>query len=604
MSLRSILLLSVTLVLVPSSGLTAAATAPSVGPHGLLVVPLAVDAVRRPLPVDARVLIYNPDPAGGRITLTGLSVYGGGVSLVERRLAVVLEGDARFGELAAIVERLPPEIAGHHAQRQFAPEAAPQWSPHEVPERLTEIESRLSELRALLATEDESAWIEVPVRLPLDRLAAGAGAGETELRFEVTYRAGDGKGRRAVATHAIRRLPEWPELPAELDRDLGALTLHAGDLHVHSCHGEALNACAPSDDCAAESLQLFGSFTYAELESQYRALGLDWFTATDHSYCINDDAEYAAIAAEVAELTTSEFIAYPDTELSSDEEGPQSGIDLGDLLCLGLTEANHMGAHGIRSRKPGGNDDLLGFCDGLFSDVLDEFTDNIAAIRAEGGYAVANHPSAESWGWNSFEATGGIESGGLQGVEIWTGRTQSGQDGHVGQWVDWLLAGRILYAYSGSDTHDAAFDFGANHVILTEPFTPQNLKAATMGGRLFLSNGPLLALAARVDGEIALMGDIVPVTASGGPVELRAYYSFGETPTTITLFRGAVGDAAELSLCTSAPLTDSGFFACSDTLVDGARSYYRAYAEDGAAERTAYTNPVFFEPIVEGSTLE
>ncbi len=70
----------------------------------------------------------------------------------------------------------------------------------------------------------------------------------------------------------------------------------------------------------------------------------------------------------------------------------------------------------------------------------------------------------------------------MHGVEIWNGGLQTGQGGNVGLWVDWLLAGRLLYAYGGSDTHDAAFDFGANHVIVDGALTDDNLEAALKAG--------------------------------------------------------------------------------------------------------------------------
>ena len=80
-------------------------------------------------------------------------------------------------------------------------------------------------------------------------------------------------------------------MPSALASERAGYSVHAGDLHVHSCHGEALDACAPSSDCTAESFQTSGSFSYAELRTMYEALGIDWFTATDHSYCINSETE-------------------------------------------------------------------------------------------------------------------------------------------------------------------------------------------------------------------------------------------------------------------------------------------------------------------------
>ena len=378
----------------------------------------------------------------------------------------------------------------------------------------------------------------------------------------------------------------------------GGLTIHAGDLHVHSCHGESIGACSPSANCLAESLQVSGSFSFAELKSQFQALGIDWFTATDHSYCINSDSEYDGIADEVAAITDGLFIALPDTEVSSDESGPQSGSDLGDILCVGLTSASHMGAHGIDSRIFGGDDGLLGFCDGFFSDALESFHHNIDEIRAEGGYPIVHHPDADSWGWNSVEDAQGIEANALHGVEIWNGSTTSGQGSHVGSWVDWLLAGRILYAYSGSDTHDEAVDFGANRVLMSAPFTGENLEAALMAGRSFISNEHFLAITAGAGNRTLRMGDLQPLPPDlppATPIELRTHYDVGTDSVTITLFRGKVGDAGETVVCNDT-VTGSGVLTCDDEVAIDATSYYRSYSEETSGDRVAYTNPIFLLP--------
>jgi hypothetical protein len=62
----------------------------------------------------------------------------------------------------------------------------------------------------------------------------------------------------------------------------------------------------------------------------------------------------------------------------------------------------------------------------------------------------------------------------------------------------------------------------------------------------------------------------------------------------ITFFRGRVGDAAESTVFTSAPLTGEGVLEVPATLAPLARTWYRAYSE--GAGRSSYTNPVFFLP--------
>jgi len=378
---------------------------------------------------------------------------------------------------------------------------------------------------------------------------------------------------------------------------MGSTVIHRGDMHVHSCHGESIGACAPSTNCTAESFQVTGSFSFAELRTQYAAIGTSWYTATDHSYCINDDAEHQAIISECASSSDSSFLCLPHLELSSDEEGPQTGSDLADILCLGLTAANHMGAHGITSRIEGGEDGFLGFCDGLFSDVLNPFSQNIATINAQGGFAIANHPTGGTFGWESYADTVGQESGGLHGVEIWNGATQVGQSGPVGRWVEWLLDGRLLYGYSGSDTHSQAIPYGANCVLFYgEPFSSDNLTDLLRAGRLYISDGPVLIGDVVIGGQPLSMGTVqtLPPNAPQTQVSARAHYNFGSTTGTITIFHGRVGDAGETVLAQSSSLSGEGVFEVPHSLELSTRTWYRVYAETSGG--TAYGNPVFFQP--------
>ena len=593
------LLAAFTLAATPSLALAFGGSTAVGEDPGLVLVPFLPGEVRVPRTVEVALLVYNPDPAAGSVALERLEVVADGLVIhVEELGGASLVGDPRYGEINALVERLPREITElNRDRRYFAPKGAPEFIGVEVPEARREIAVRLDRL-----VDEYDSGCPIPFRqwsfpLHYDQLFFDDAVPGTRARLElrVRYRSVGGRAAAATTTEIVTLLPAPLPPPGSLASRAGAIHIHAGDLHVHSCHGEAVNACAPSDDCAAESFQTSGDFTYAELRTHYEALGYDWFTATDHSYCINDTAEYQAIEAECAAITDTSFLCCADIELSSDEEGPQSGSDLGDAACLWTTSANHMGAHDITSRIPGGDEGFLGFCDGLFGDALAGFLGNIATIRAQGGYPIANHPAAGEFGWNSYDATVGIEAGGLQGVEIWNGETQSGQGGHVGQWVDWLLDGRLLYAYSGSDTHDEAFAFGANHVVLeaNEVFDLPTLHAALKGGRSYVSNGPVLIMEVGLGGGSVPMGamHVLPDGAPAAPIAPRVHYNFGTGSGVISIFAGRADDSAETLLCQSGSLTGEGVFECAATLETAVDSWYRGYSENGST--VAYTNPVF-----------
>lgn len=570
-------------------------------PREPVLVPFLVDGARERVTTAAHAFIYAPDPREP-LELLELSVLVDGEPIEVVPLAAELEGDPRFGELAALLERLPPELTERHSRRRdFADPEAPAFAGPEVFERREEAAAILGTLRREWAAGRPRPFVEVAFPLRLEEVFAAEDPPGTERRvtLSLAWRTAGGPTRLRSVTETLRRLAPLRPLPPTVAAAGGPLTLASGDLHVHSCHGEAIGACSPSGNCAAETLQLSGSFSYAELRSQYEALGLNWFTATDHSYCINSDAEYAAIVAECAAASDASFVCLPDIELSSDEIGPQIGSDIGDAVCIFATESNHMGAHAIQQRIPGGDDGLFGFCDGLFSDALAPFDQNVAAIRAQGGFPIANHPDPDTaFGWNSFEALVGQETNGIHGVEIWNGVQPTGQLSHVASWVRWLLAGRLLYAYSGSDTHDEAFAFGANRVLIEGPLSPASLLAALRAGRLFVSNGPSLVLELEVGGLAQPMGSLYRLPAGLPPTSAtaRVHYDVGPAPSTITVFGGRAGDAAESVLCQSAPVSGAGVLECSVPLEGlSTRGWVRAYAESGDGQLAAYTNPVFVE---------
>jgi len=558
---------------------------------GPVLVPFLVHDVHVPAPAAAQLLVANRATTGEPIQLLELEVASEDGVLERRVLDSTLTGDPDYVALAALGELLPEELAHRHCHaRYFADPDAEELEGEAAREGLARYQSLLRDLTPRYQATARRPFAALNHVLAYDQLFDGSEApGATaEVTWTVTWSNLAGAVRRSSVSEVVSFRGPRPGLPETLQQG-GSLSLHSGDLHVHSCHGEALGACGPGSNCTAESFQVSGSFSYAQLKSQYQVLGMDWFTATDHSYCINDTAEYNAIVAETAAITDGSFVCIPDTELSSNEVGSQTGVDLADALCLGLTPQNHMGAHGISSRFPGGSDGLLGFCSGL-----EDFTTNVTNIRAQGGYPIVNHPDGLNFGWNSRDTAAGQEFNGLHGVEIWNGESMTGQGGNVSSWVDWLLAGRVLYAYSGSDTHGEAFAFGANHALVEGAFSTASLEAALKAGRVYLSNGPSLVLEGKLGGSILPMGAQVtlPSPVPTGSVEVTAHVDMGAATGSVTLFRGRVGDASETAIGQSSAQTGSFSFSVTDALAGG-RTYYRAYVEDSSGDLSAYSNPIF-----------
>jgi hypothetical protein len=582
--------------------------------QGVILVPHLLDAARNLVGVDGQVLIYNqggPALPGERVQLLELRVSLEDVVVEARGLDANLIGDNRFGEVVARIERLPESVTELRRDNFFAPPGAPDFKGAEVTENMRDIKVDLVTLRDEWDNGLEEPFVAVDFRYELDQLFFSDDAPGTvrNIGLEVDYLTAAGQLQTARTSSSVTRLAPLLTAPPTLGRGaiqatFGSSThVHPGDLHVHSCHGEAIGACAPFGNCGAESFQVTGSFTYSQLKSQYAALGVDWFTATDHSYCMDSANEYNTVVSECNALTTSSFLVIPDTELSSDESGPQQGSDLGDAICLGATSSNHMGAHGISSWKHGGSQEFWGFCDGIFTDELESFGGNINKIRDEGGYPIVHHPAGSSFGWNSVAGLQGIENNDMHGVEIWNGQAVSGQGGDVGMWIDWLEGGRILYGYSGSDTHDEAFAFGTNNVVLEagESFNTSTVQRAIREGRVYISRDHVLIHEALLLGDPIQMGSLQTLAPiqKAKIVTLEAHYNFGGDTGTIT-FYGGIDGQQEAAIATSAPLTGQGVFTQTWLPSSINNSWSRAYAQVGGA--ATYTNPIFYLPGTASST--
>lgn len=604
-------LAAVALALPTSEAQQAAPPAPPAGP---LLIPHVTGAARALVPTAGQLFVHNPH-TDTPLRLERMRVVLDGVVVEERTLGTELAGDARFFELVADIERLPHSITELQRPDYALAPGTPEVTGPDVVALERSIGTRLDDLRAEWAAGAPEPFTKVDFTVQLDQLLwADDPVGTTRpVTLELDWSSGAPTGPTqgtARVSRSVERLAPRLALPATLSRGGSGQAFaasmpheHAGDLHVHSCRGEASGACSPSGNCGAETLQVSGSFSYAQLKSQFQALGVDWFTATDHSYCIDSASEYVGVQQECAALTDGSFLVAPDIELSSDEQGPQSGSDLGDAVCLGGTSSNHMGAHNISTYMHGGSEEFWGFCDGFFTDELDPFLDNIQKIRANGGFPIVNHPAGSSFAFNSVASLQGIEAGGAHGVEIWNGAGPDGQGGNVGAWIDWLEDGRILYGYSGSDTHDEAFAFGENRVLLepNEAFNTENVMRALQEGRVYLSDQHVLVHEAELGGDHIGMGSLQSLTPAqqGQPVTLEAHYNFGTDTGVITFFGGTAG-GSEGVLAASAPLTGAGVFTHVHTPPAGLSSWTRAYSEGGG--HTAYTNPIFYRPSSAVST--
>ena len=495
-----------------------------------------------------------------------------------------LAGDGGFyGDLLRDMEVIDPEITHKHRNRFFVPlESRDELDPAIEAEMMMDIIDGVSELVRSGAPQKSDVTFDISFQ---DLFPESSQPGDVaEMEVVLTYTTSQGQAT-AACSNSITLLAPFLGPPAQSRQQLNAGTgdWFRGDLHVHNCRDEASGGC---NDCPAESFNTSGAFTNADLKPMFQALGFDFFSSTTHSYCINSDSEFSDVLAESNTLTDSSFIVLASTEISGKETGPQLGGDLADALCLlgWGSDVHHMGGHAITSRKPGGRDGFLDFCDNpLFS-----FQANARAVGEEGGFIVANHPDASTWAFNSVNDFFGRERAaahGAYGVEVWNGSETP--DHWFMDHRRWLVArlkeGKIIYPYSGSDTHDTPYNFGAVHTWVEGGFVHDNLRDGLKSGRHYISNGPFVSIdLADRQGRTAAMGEIVNTRASkvpaNYPLDGTIDYNVGASKTAvIKLYRGIQGqDAIVLAQET---VSGSGTMTYFDTYQPAGSFYYWAELE-------------------------
>ena len=562
-------------------------------PPAVAVFPFGMmPAVRNPMAaVPMQVQLYNSGAAPVRLeefvvrTAAGLELVR--MPLAGERLA----GDGgQVADLHLKLELVNPDLSHRHGNRVFVPlEERPELQRETEASLWREIESDVAALRASGAGQIRNLRFELDLRRVFQ---PGAQPGdEAALDLRLRYLTADGSAAETSVDYPIALLPQFLPPPPGA-RGGGAWV--KGDLHVHNCRDQAIGGCP---DCAAESANVSGSYSNADLKVQFQALGFDYFSTSTHSYCINSDAEFDATRNESLSLDEPGFQVLCGTEISGRETGRQTGDDDADLLCeLGFGEPiHHLGAHGIASRRPGGDDGVMDFCDAPIRGV----EENAKAVAREGGFTVANHPRDDFFAFNSTYDLHGVERGQVYGVEIWNGSTNrvAAQPYHVAWWLDRLREGLILYAYSGSDTHDAAYHFGATHAFVEGPLSDASLLTALKSGRTFVSNGPFLDLELNdAAGRQAFTGDVVLVPASQVPpgysFTATVHYNLGAFSGRIRLFRGSVGGGSEV-LLQEWNKSGAGAQSVSTPVITSADTWYRAELVNSDGSQSAYTSPVF-----------
>lgn len=567
------------------------------GPSTVEILPFGLlNEVRRTdMTVPMQVQLYNPGEATVRLLDLSILTPEGEILSQWDLNDVPLQGDGgAVREIYMDMERVNPDFSHRHTNRLYIPLADREdIGPEAEAEGIRRVIDGVEKLKTTGAPQLHNA----PFDIDLNTLFGGPSQVGDLVPYVIRVRWNDGTGitqQTSLARTVGVISPFLSPPPGHWSFGRGVGSWIVGDMHVHNCRDEAINGC---DSCSAESTNITGSFTNAQLKNQFQSLGFDFFSSTTHSYCINSDSEFNAVLTESATLSDPNFVMLASTEVSGAELGPQTGNDSADLLCaLGFGDffVHHMGAHNISSRKLGGRDGFLDFCDS----PMGEQGANTLAINNEGGFAVAHHPSSDFWAYNSTGWMGGQQANSVWGVEVWNGSEGPNvwQAFHRNWWVDRMTEGMRLFPYSGSDTHDSAYNFGAMHTFVAGALDQTSLTAALRGGNSYLSNGPFLEAVLSDGGVRGLpMGGKVSVPASRIPPNFTVFvdvsYNVDLVGSTLTVYRGEVG-IGETIIHTVSGLTGAGTLQVPDTLPTSS-CWYRAEVHNATFQQGAVTTPVF-----------
>jgi len=535
--------------------------------------------------------------AASLVRLEAWSVHGQLLDSVALKGERLLGDEGELFRIHHMLERMNPELSHRHTDRLFIP-----LEDREVllPDAEAQLLSDTIEAVAVFKKGGVMQMRNLTFEVNLAELFPVNAEPGDEAVIDIRLHYLDGKGQPAslAYTHAIQLLPAYLPPPEEWQARFGmgrsTPAWYAGDLHVHNCRDQAAGGC-PS--CAAESFNLTGSYSNAQLKPQFQALGFGFFSTTTHSYCINNDTEFQEVVTESTQLDEATFRVLCGTELTNREKGPQQGSDINDTLCtLGGNWGRgiaHMGGHGITTRKPGGQQGFMDNCD---APIMPQ-DENVRKVNQEGGFTIANHPGGDTLSFNSVDRFQGMEMNMTVGTEVWNHDVSSGfiTQIHRNWWIERMLEGKITYPFSGSDTHDEAVDFGATHVLVDGALTDAKLIASMKQGRHYLSNGPFLSNTLYDNGGRSLdMGGIIQVAASripqNYPVHLDSFYNLGNDVATVRVYRGVVGDNDETILAEYQNVTGSGVLTTNDTVQRNGTSWYRTEMEVGWGN-AAYTSP-------------
>jgi len=337
-----------------------------------------------------------------------------------------------------------------------------------------------------------------------------------------------------------------------------ANTIYVGDLHVHS------NLSSVAAGCALESDNAQG-YTLTQIKTRAKALGMNFISISDHGYCL-DSNKWKKSQTESARLSDSGFLFSSGEEISVDED------------CIGGSDSGHLGSAFLNSvilpspnnwfpRSPGSQS-------------------GINLVNQQGGISIINHPKMTAWDWKCINSSKNVS-----GIEIWNGL--AADQNVINWWVkDFLLKGKKVYGYGGSDSHEPDLTKTTSMMGLVYNVvysgSLSGIKTALKNGNSYLTNNGAFNFVISVSGINYGPGENVS-SYKGAALAIKAGYNVN-SGCSLRLCRGVIGNVSEV--CYNIKfISGSGIVNMMDWM-DKKGGYYRAECY-GDSTRRIITNPIW-----------
>jgi len=368
-----------------------------------------------------------------------------------------------------------------------------------------------------------------------------------------------------ISITANFKLSLWPDVKKTVNVSISSIDVpkinnwYCGDTHLHSNY----------TDNAVE----FGAPIHVTTDAA-DAMGLDWFTVTDHSFDLDDEvgkwSNYKSDCNLFSKCLIGEEISCRWDVISLSH---YLGYDITNLT-LGDADDNPIG--------------ITYSCEQV-----------VNMVNNQGGFGYVAHPMASDLQLNSFYRVKWRNyTYPFKGLEIWNGNildsdVRSQLNEGLGQWKELLLKGRKVFIEAGSDAHgDFNSGLGREMTCCYAPyFSKDNIFNSLKNGQCYMTNNGALnfQIKGTSDANWKSLGSQLQVD-SGEQITISIEYNVIDN-CSLQIEKGIINSTEDI-LTDYGDVTGSG----SKTFYDSStyNGYYRVQCINKVTNERIYTNPIWF----------